>query len=119
MAWHRYTRVLEMYGQWHRDLRRPARRKLLRNHLWTRNEENRFDIFWEQTMILRGKWRPNFAEIAAENELITADPDSIPIAMPTTHDSRRSEAFSFAPTGDLGPLEDLSFSWKKSPTNAR
>ena len=110
MAWRRYTRVREIYGLYHRDLKRPARRKLLRLHLWTRNEENRFDIFWEQTMILRGKWRPNFAEIAAKNELITSDSEGTPVTVPMAHHSRFGDDISFTPTSDLGPLDDLSFS---------
>ena len=70
LAWHSYMRIHEIHGHKIRDLRRPARRQILRNRLWHRNGENKLDIFWEQTMIMRGRWPPNFALTAADNQMV-------------------------------------------------
>ena len=61
LAWGRYNRVIGIYGPNTREYRRPARRRLLRNHLWTRGEEDKLDMLCEQTMSIRGMWRPNFS----------------------------------------------------------
>ena len=109
LAWQRYARLHEIYGPETRDLRRPARRKILRNHLWTRSEENKFYIFWEQTMIMRGKWRPNFA--LADMQMIAEDSESMfPITFGSASRSvlRRNEALSFLPIRDTGRFRELS-----------
>ena len=62
LAWQRFPRVNATLriSQDVSDCKRPARRRILRDHLWTRDEENRFDIFWRHTMTLRRRWRPDF-----------------------------------------------------------
>ena len=95
IAWGRYNRVIGLHNPDAREHRRPARRRLLRNHLWTRAEEDKFDVFWEQTMSLRGAWRPNFsmAEMQADAE------NTIPIVLGPA--SRAAMRQRFAPYGPM------------------
>ena len=64
IAWQRFLRIsaqLEAAAQ--RDVMdcvRPARRRILRDHLWTKQDEDKFDIFWQHTLTLRRRWRPDF-----------------------------------------------------------
>ena len=64
LAWQRFLRInAQLNAATHRDARdciRPARRRILRDHLWTIEDENKFDIFWQHTMTLRRRWRPDF-----------------------------------------------------------
>ena len=63
VAWQRYLRTGAHVHQRqsNRERPRPARRKVLRDHLWTRGAEEESEIFWEHTMILRKRWKPDFA----------------------------------------------------------
>ena len=64
LAWQRFMRIsaqLDAAAQTDvRDVTRPARRRILRDHLWTKKDEDKFDIFWQHTLTLRRRWRPDF-----------------------------------------------------------
>ena len=64
LSWQRFLRInAQLDAATHRDARdciRPARRRILRDHLWTKEDENKSDIFWQHTMTLRRRWRPDF-----------------------------------------------------------
>ena len=74
LAWHRFLRInaqLDAATQGHaRASIRPARRRILRDHLWTKEEEDKFDIFWQHTMTLRRRWRPDFFLNACGGEML-------------------------------------------------
>ena len=77
LAWQRFLRVnATLYSPRDAsDCRRPARRRILRDHLWTKDEENKFDIFWQHTMALRRRWRPDFILNPYGQEMLqTTDP---------------------------------------------